>query len=336
MITILHGKDAFSIAEEVERLIQELVAPDWRALNLSVLPGTTSIAEIAAAARSVPFFGDRVVVVRDCPWFNPSSRKGAEVDPEALESTGTDAHAVVALLQDGLPQGCNLVLVVGDRIHAGMTTSKAALAAQKSGRAKIVEFAGPDPYRKQPTYAWVERRARALGGAIAPDAAEFLVDRLGQDRYQLDQELRKLLSFAEQRPASCDDVELLSPPGESDIFKLVEHIVAFRVAEAIVSLRTILVHDHELKILATMATLMRVYLHEKALAERRRSVEDIATAMRRTPGRVRRDLELLRRWTSRRLLDALGHLIQAESDLKQKSSNEGLVMERLIAQLVAP
>ncbi len=336
MITILHGKDAFSIAEEVERLTEELVAPDWRALNLSVFQGTTGIAEIATAARSVPFFGDRLVVVRDCPWFNPASSKGRELAPEDVEGKGTDAKAVVALLQEGLPPGCNLVLVVGHSIHGGMTTSKAAVAAQKAGRARIVEFAGPDPYRKQPTYAWVERRARALGGTIAPDAAEFLVDRLGQDRYQLDQELRKLTSFAEPRPVSRRDVEILSPPGEADVFKLVEHIMAFRAAEAIAALRKLVVHDHPLKVLATMATLMRVYLHEKALVERRRSVDDIAAATRRAPGRVRLDLELLRGWTSSRLLDALGLLGQADRDLKQTSGNDRLVMERLIAELVAP
>lgn len=333
MITVVHGEDAFSADQEVERLIDTLVEPSWRQTNLSVFEGTAPVSDIVAAARSASFFGNRLVVVKNCPWFNPVSRKGAD-DGEAPEPA-SDGPAVVALLEAGLPDGCNLVLVVSRKIHSGMTTSRAAISASKAGRARIVEFAGPDPFRKDPSYEWVARRARDLGGAIAPEAAEFLVDRLGQDRYLLDQELRKLTSYASGRPVERKDVALLSPPGEADVFALVEAIVQRRTAEAIVTLRGLILSDHPLKILSTMASSLKAYLHEKALADRRRSIDEIAAVVKRKPGRVRRDLDLVRRWSPEQLQSALSTLVEAEGDLKRSSGSDRLVMERLIVQLVS-
>ncbi|MBU6428062.1 MAG: DNA polymerase III subunit delta [Cyanobacteria bacterium REEB65] len=322
MILILHGEDAFESNAALARCIDERVEAEWRSINLTVFPGDTPVSEVATAARCVPFFGNRMVVVRDCPWFNP----GAPASFEQAEA--------LSLFEADLPDACQLALQVGRRMNGQLQTTKAASVAAKAGRAKIMEFPGPDPYKPQGTVEWAIRHGKAIGGGITPEAARMLVARLGQDKGLLDQELRKLTSYACERAVTCQDIELLCPPGDANVFALVDRILERDAARALVDLRTLLIHDHALRILATMATSLRTALQQRALAERRKSADEIAAALKRHPYRVKKDLERLVEWTAGDLLNALSHAATADNDLKHGAGEPTLVMERLIIQLV--
>ena len=333
MITVLHGEDAFGADAALEKCIEELVDPSWRAMNLSVFEGDAPFAEVVSAATSVPFFGQRVVVMRDCPWFAPATRKAAD-DGGDDGPGGADSRAIVDFLKQGLPEGCHLILRCNRKINGSLGTTKALLAAARNDKASVKEFAGPDPFKPETTVAWVGQHAARTGRGISDEAAELLVGRLGQDRYRLDNELAKLASYAGDRAITASDVRLLSPPGDSDVFKLVEHLLRRDLAATVVDLRKLLVHDHSLRILATISSSLLGYLQEKAFSERRMSPDDIAARLKRHPYRVKLELKRLERWTSRQLLAAVQQVAAAESRLKRTSEADDLVLEQMIAQIV--
>lgn len=351
MIHVLWGEDAFSIAAEERRLVDSLVEPSWRSVNLTVFDGAAAtLTEVLNAARTPPFFGERLVVVRDCPWFTPAARKKKDAEDGEAGESGSAAEVtrseggsgdpaagkvLVEALKEGLPAGCNLLLVVPRTLNKTLGATKALLEAASAtpARAIVKEFPGPDPFRPERTVGWVMAHAREVGHGIDREAAELLVGRLGQDKYLLDGELQKLASYAMGRAVRVDDVALLSPPGESDVFKLLDEVAAGRLADAIVHLRRLMVHDHPLKILAAMSTYLRSWHQIQLMTERRMSAEDIGRAIKWHPYRVKKAQEALRRWSSRHLASALEALVEAELALKGSGYPEILVMERLLARL---
>ncbi|MBM3276147.1 MAG: hypothetical protein FJZ00_13420, partial [Candidatus Sericytochromatia bacterium] len=180
MIYTLHGEDAFSLSAEEKRLTTDLVSAQWRSVNLTVFDGQTArISEVINAARTPSFFGDRLVVVRDCPWFAPGARKKKD-DPEAEANHVPDSGSskvLVDLLKEGLPAGCNLLLVAPKAINKTLSTSKALLegAAAKPPRVLLREFPGPDPYKPERTVSWLVGYARDTAQGIDQNAAQLLV-----------------------------------------------------------------------------------------------------------------------------------------------------------------
>jgi DNA polymerase-3 subunit delta len=339
MIYALHGEDAFSLSAEEKRLVGELVAEAWRSVNLTVFDGqTVAISEVVNAARTPSFFGDRLVVVRDCPWFVPAARNKKDEDTEGPASTdpGT-SRALVDLFKEGLPGGCHLLLVAPRALNRTLSTTKALVegAAAKPPRVTVHEFPGPDPYKPERTVSWLVAHARDSAGGIEQNAAQLLVERLGQDKFLLDSEVRKLSAYAGNRPIRPADIQLLSPPGESDVFELLETVAARRLPESVTHLRRLTLHDHPLKILATMTTFVRTWLQIKLLTERRQNQEAIGAAVKWHPFRVKKAQESLHRWTSGHVMRALEAIAEAEQALKGSGLPDALVMERLLAKLAA-
>ncbi len=339
MIFVVCGEDAYLVAAAEKRLVESLVDAEWKAVNLTVFDGATAaIPDVVNAARTPSFYGNRLVVVRDCPWFAPARKKkeddGAEPEGKPEADAGS-AKPLIELCKEGLPTGCNLLLVVPKALNKTLTTTKGVLEAAAKGRAEIQEFPAPNPYRPEPTVEWLVDHAKAVSGGIDRPAAQALVERLGQDKYLLDAEVRKLGSYARDRAVRVGDVAVLSPPGESDVFELLEAVVARDLPGAIAHLRRLLAHDHPLKVLATLATFVRTYWQIKLLAERRTSEDAIASAVKWHPFRVKKALAALGRWDSGHLGRALSYLSEAEQALKGSGLPDALVLDRLLAKLAS-
>ncbi|MBI6545314.1 MAG: DNA polymerase III subunit delta [Cyanobacteria bacterium NC_groundwater_1444_Ag_S-0.65um_54_12] len=346
MIWLLWGEDSYALAAREQQLTDELVEPAWRSLNLKIFTEAgVSEAEVVQAARTLPFLGNRLVIVRNCSWFSKalsSATSGNEDQAVALPGKRAvrsqnmpDDYSLRALLTEGLPGNCHLILCVPHPIQQRMATTKAMLAAAADGKAQVCEFPAGDPYRPESTVVWLERLARERGSRLAPGVARALVVRLGQDKYLLEQELQKLANHAEDRPISQSDVKLLSPPGDPDIFELLSAVLRRDLAVAVGHLRRISLYEPSLKILATLTTLLRLWLQAKTMQERRLSPEEIAKALGHSPGRVRRDLERVRDWSSRDLLRALGQLAQTEAAIKGSTLPEAIALERFLAMLAS-
>jgi DNA polymerase-3 subunit delta len=73
---------------------------------------------------------------------------------------------------------------------------------------------------------WIRDRSGQLGGEISSDAARLLADWVVDDPHQADQELRKLIAYADgARMIDVEDVQQLTPyKAQSNIFGLVDAI----------------------------------------------------------------------------------------------------------------
>lgn len=345
MIHLLWGEDHFSLYAKEKAIVANLVPLEWRSVSLNFLEGTASfVSEVVDAARTPSFFGNRVVVVRNCSWFSPSARVGKA--PETTDSSesgdpvaqGNDSQGqqeLLSLISCGLPPGSHLLFCVPRKIHQGLKTTRALLEAKSTGKALVHEFPAPDPFHPEQTIAWLCDHAHREGLRIERRAAEAIVERLGQEKYLLDAEVHKLAAYASGKAISTADVALLTSGVEGDVFELLEAITQRRTSEAIKHLRHLIRQNHSLKILTTMATMVRTWWLIKVMADSLLSAEDIGRAVSWHPFRVKRTLESLRSWSSIEVRVALQQVQATELALKGDGFPPPLELERLLVVLAS-
>lgn len=321
-VTLLWGEDSYSLKAAEDALIAAIVDPGFQSMNLNVLEGpTTPPSMVAAAAATMPFgLGGRLVLVRDCPYFSAGKANAEEV------------QGLVDLILKGLPQGCHLALSVTGSIDKRLGHTKAIL-----GKVDAREFGGAKPWEERGIAVnWLMGQAREQGVKLGNDVAEAMVDSLGIDRWKLSNELAKLATYADRTPLTLEVLAVLGSPGETDVFAVLQAVGDRNAVEAVVRMRKLLVTEAALKVLATMATLMRSWLQVRAMAERGMNADAIAQALgAKSTFKVKKDLESSRKFTSRQLQKALSLLLETDVALKSGSGRqyEALQLERLLVRL---
>jgi len=233
VIAVVVGPDAFLVNEAVTRLATE---HDPDGSSTTRFDGRdTSVAEIAAAAGSLGFFGSgRVILVTD---LLARAAKGATAnggDDDAVADTKRPPLDLAPLLAAVAPAN---LLILAD---ASLTTVPAAVKRLLPPNATIVQG---DPPRGSALLAWVERTATTAGGAIDRRTAQLLVESLfpqtwsakpNNPRYdrppdleQLRNEIDKLILAAHPNPVSANVVRAMTGSVPDDrVFRFVDAAAA--------------------------------------------------------------------------------------------------------------
>lgn len=237
-ILILHGDDAFSIEREVKRALSTLGSPTEAEMNSMRLDGkTTSAEEIHNAVTTLPFFGDRRMVI-----LSSALGKGDKSRQEKLSKT-----------LDGAPSSTTVILIVEDhtrwrkdadgrweRFWEVLTDSHWLMQwARNHPQAEVKAFALPD-LKTMPE--WILRETRDQGGKMDADAANELEQHVGNETSVASQEINKLLTYVNfARPVTREDViALVAEAGTADAFAMADALVEGRTRAAQQMIRALL------------------------------------------------------------------------------------------------
>ena len=167
-----------------------------------------------------------------------------------------------------------------------------------------------------------------------------LLEATGADRWKIQREIEKLAAAApDGAPITAELVgELVT--GDVEVFALPNAIARKDLGQALVVLDKLLVGDHPLRVLATLTTMLRGYARIKALAERGLNATEIAKATgARSDFKVRKDLELLRKWKAAELAAALDVLLDVDLAIKEgrwPPDSHRILLERVVARMITP
>lgn len=245
-IYILWGTDRFTRDEQVRGLKRRMLAEPFGEYNLSVLAGDdVTVRDVRAVADALPFMGDRRLVVvegllgRLAGKAKPAARRGrsssrtastrtakAQKAPDAAADDGPVTE-LVALLRD-LPPSTALVLVE-DQIDP-----KIVEGWLPKDRAHVRGYERPRPAELG---RWIERRAKHHGGRLEAAAIRQLSQLAPDDLGLLDSEVLKLITYADGRAVTLDDVQLLLASPEVTIFGLLDAIGQGQRGPALTHLR---------------------------------------------------------------------------------------------------
>jgi len=334
MLYLLHGTDEFTRSEEIAKLKQKLGDPTVVSLNTTVLDGrkALSLPALTAACDALPFMAKRRLVIVEGFWSRFEPPEGGKSKEKQPKTPASDTALVQELAEylPRLPETTGLVFVEGRLLHAPNPVFKMLPSDKKV--AYVKEFSPPEDLR-----AWIERRMKAKGGEILPQAAEELARSVGGDLRQLDQELDKLWAHADfQRPVSVADVHnLVSATHSEGIFALVDAIglrqreKAMRVLHELLEAGAAPAH-----LLMMIERQFRILLQVKDLQARAVSSREMQRMLGiRHSFIIDKSLRQAQNFSMGTLESVYGHLADVEQKIKTGEIEDLVALDLLVVEL---
>jgi len=337
MLYLLHGEDELTRSEELARLREKLGDPTVASLNTAVFNGRdVSLTALVQACNALPFMSNRRLVIVQDFWLRFEQREGRKVKDRQPKISAADAAFIKGLLEylPRLPETTRLAFVES-RSLSPTNPVFSVLPADKK-RAYVKEFIAPQGRELE---RWIEQRMAVKGGSIVPQATQELARMVGNDLRQLDQELEKLLAYANfQRPVTMSDVHALVHAAQTaNVFALVDAIGLRQIEHATRYLHELLDSGAApMYLLSMIERQFRILLQVKELRERRASTAE----MQRTLGIrqefvIEKSLRQAQHFAMARLESIYSHLADVEQAIKTGEIGEVLALDMLVAELCA-
>ena len=316
----VHGDDSFGLDAAVRDFAREIDATDTVEINAGTAPdGALDRAQLEAGTMSM--FGTSLTVLR-----------------QPLKAAGRSTAAAERLLGlvTDLPDGSALALLE-ERPSRDITKPPALLKrladAVTARGGRVAERAAP---RRGELRAWITSHAARIGLRIEVRAAHVLAERIGGGIWETDiergemtriadSELRKLATYAGDRPITVDDVEALTADTRpASVFAITNAVDRREPAAAAAALQRAFDEGQPgLRILASLAGRVSDLIVTRDLAARNAPAAEIAKRVARGNARVaERLVEAARRYRGEELEAMLVGLWEADVAIKSNEMEE--------------
>ena len=320
-LLLLHGDDGFGLDAGLREFAAEVNATE----RFEIIPGPTpdeaAIDRARLEAGTMSMFGVHLAVLR-----------------QPLKAAGRSTSAtdrLLALVRD-LPDGSALALVE-ERPSRDITKPPALLRrlaeAVKERGGRIEEHGAP---RRGELRAWIVSHAPRIGVKIEIRAAHVLAERIGGQIWETDvergemtriadSELRKLATYAGERPISVEDVEALTADTRpASVFAITNAIDRREPAAAAEALRRALAEGQPgLRILASLSGRVSDLIVARDLAAAKTPPNELAKRVARGNANVaQRLVDAARRYRGEELDAMLIGLFEADLAIKTNVMDE--------------
>jgi DNA polymerase-3 subunit delta len=328
-IYLLYGSDRYTRDEQVRGLKRRLLDEPFGELNLTELSGdAVSLADLRAAADAFPFMGDRRLVVvegligRILGRSKGAGRRGRSAAAKLGDSD--EAAGLGEFLGSVLPS--TALVLVEDQIDAGR-----AGALIPADRAHIREYRRP---RGADLERWIERRARQLGGSITSAAARRLSTLPGDDLGAIDNELRKVVTYADGRSVDVEDVDLLASDPGLTVFAFLDALAERRRGSALGHLRRLIARGERPEAILPQAA---ATLHNLAMArdllDHRVPPREVEKALGVHSFVAEKSTRQARAWEMGELERALTSLRDVDRGIKTGATDPQLALELFVVDV---
>ena len=209
MIIFLYGEDTYRSQKRLKTLRDKFVEK-YTDTNLEIFEEDFDIAKIKGSVTALPFLAEkRLVIIKNIfKSKNPTSLK--------LRGTSKNILDSIADLLENVPE--ETVLIFWEE---GVPDKRIALF-KKLIKEKTEEF---EKLQGHKLTKWIEDEVSRKGGKISAKNAEKLASYVGDDLYQMENEVEKLTSFKDKDEIKTEDIEaLVKAKLSSNIFNLVDSI----------------------------------------------------------------------------------------------------------------
>lgn len=332
MFYIFHGEEEFSRAEELARLRARLAEddPSMADLNTTILDGKgLTFGELRHVCDAIPFMASRRLVI----VHGLLSRLSTQREPEGKEAAeSSEPGWKCAYLQEladylpNLPPTTRLVFVEEKSLLPSHPILKMAR------KECVKEFRRP---REGDLSGWIERRVKAKGGNLSSEAITLLAALVGNDLRLLDQEIEKLLLYADGRQVTSQDVQaLVSLARQASIFDLVD-CVGRRQTDRALRLLHRLLDDGEapLYLLTMLARQVRILIQVSELRGQGVAPAEVAGRLKLHPYVAEKALAQAQNFSLAQLEAAHQRLVETDWAIKTGKAEEVLALDMLVVGL---
>ncbi len=317
-VYLLFGEEAFLKEEAVARIRKATLGEEgaeacpWSVTALD--GGSTTLAEVLDAARTLPMLSPRqLVLVKE-------AEKIREADAAPLREYLKEPSSTT-----------RLVFIAG----GGKPDFRKAVFRALQEKAAVVEF----PALKGASVSkWIRDRVREREAEIDPEALALMEAHLGSDLFRIDRELSKVLEFlAPSRKITAGALgEILGGAAAVSVFELAERVGAGDGARAVRLLREILAEGEEpVRLLFLIARQIRILILGKSLMRGGHRGRDLALAVGIPPYPkiIEKTENLISRFPEKAGTSAMRRLVEADRAIKGGGGRGPAILERLVLDL---
>jgi DNA polymerase-3 subunit delta len=317
----LYGAERFYQVEIIKAIKRQLITDDNCDFNLETFDAnSSSLNQWIGSVKTLPFLGGtKLVIVRNLHEVFSNKKDLEELNLQAL----------IDYAKTPLAEAC--LVITADKVDRRIKLIK-TLTELKS---TVCCEAPQNNAEKNKLWPWIQARAKENGYSISKNAAESLVNKVGDRPGILVQELEKLIVYAgENKSISESNIkEVTGQTKQEIIWDLSEALMGKQTERALKLLHNQL--DNGVapeQILGAISTQFRSIWEVKSYQEQRHPANQIAKKMGAHPVTVQKALKHTQKLSVQQLRRCHAELVQADRNLKSTSQREE-VMEALILNL---
>lgn len=310
------------LLEKVRQAFKGTIALEEQAMNYASYDLEEVDLEVALGdASSIPFFGDRRVVILEKPAFLTGDTK--------KQRANHNLDALLAYLEQPEPATTLVFLAPYTKLDKRKKVVKNLLAT-----ATTIDWLS---ISERDTAKIVAEDINAHQFKIEPKAMELLIQRTNADLTMMMQEVAKLYLY-------CYDTKIITPDAVKDlvtksltenVFDLVTAVLARQTTTALTLYHELRVNGEEpLKMNALLLGQFRLLLQVKGLLGKVRNEKELASQLKVHPYRVKLANQASRKFKLTDLSRAYLGLFDLEKQLKSTQRNPELLFELFMIDFV--
>jgi DNA polymerase-3 subunit delta len=328
-VYFLYGPEDYLIEEEIQKLMDLTLSQKERELNLHLFSGEeNSGKEIVQTAQTIPMFSRyRFVLISEADRIN---EEGVE---ELLRYIKKPSPTTCFVL-------CAQTLGSWKKYQAEIErVGRIMECTRLKGRALV---------------SWLKNRMAERGKRLSEDAADYLIEVVGDHLHDLDNALEKaFLSVGEKQTIELSDVEgITSEIKISTVFDLMDAIGHQNLEKALGILEKAMeskiisfkkeeetskkVDDPVPLLLNMMAKQYRNIWRVKEIASQKQELAEVARALRMSPWNVKKLMDQGRHFSESSLREGILKCHQIDLFIKSGRVQKDLLMEKLVIDLCRP
>ncbi|MFA5188140.1 MAG: DNA polymerase III subunit delta [Patescibacteria group bacterium] len=323
MIIFLYGEDTYRSNQKLTQIKAKFLKEvDSTSMNLTTLDGAKlKFEEFNQQVKASPFLArKRMIIIKNLISENKSKEIQKEV-VELLNSTDQNAKD-------------ENILVFWESASHSKTKGKDALWTRLAKEKLAEEF---EPLRPAQLNAWVKKEIETQGGKIDNQTIALLAATVGNDLWQMANEITKLTNYCQTKPITAADIEnLVKAKFDDNIFNLVDALgnnnkkLAFKLMSDQFNLEA-----DEMYLLSMLIRQFRILLEIKDLInEHPKITKDlIAKDLSIHPFVAQKALWQVKNFTFAKLKQIYQLLLDLDFKLKTSQSKPKVLFDLFIAQI---
>lgn len=328
LVYFFHGPEDYLIEEEIQKLLDRTLSQKERGFNFHLFNGEEhSSQEIVQTAQTLPMFSQhRFVLVREAD----------RMDEEKVEP-------LIEYIKK--PSDSTCLVLHGQTMGPWKKYRK---EIEKAG--KVIEHSR---LKGQGLISWMKDRIAEKGKTLSHEAADYLVEVVGDHLYDLDNAMEKaFLTVGTKRRIELTDVEEVTTEVKiSTVFDLTDAIghqdleKALGILEKALESKAIFFRKEQEGskfadpipfLLSMMAKQYWSMLVIKQMSSRRQDAGEIAKELGTSPWNIKKLMDQGRSFSEASLHEGIFKCHQTDLAIKRSGGPKDLLMEKLVIDLCRP
>ncbi|EOP51301.1 DNA polymerase III, delta subunit [Bacillus cereus VDM053] len=316
---LLYGTEAYFINETIKLITTEALEEEDREFNVVTYDLEEAYLEdVVEDARTLPFFGDRKVILIKSPLFLTAQKEKLEQNIKILEE------------YIGEPSPFSILVFVAP--YEKLDERKKITKLLK----KTADVVEANAMQVQDVQKWVVSRAEEAHVYIDNPAVSLLLELVGSNVTMLAKEMDKLTLYVGMGGEITSKLvtELVPKSVEQNVFALTEKVVKKDIAGAMQILDGLFTQQEEpIKLLALLVSQFRLLNQVKELQQRGYGQNQIASHIGVHPYRVKLAMNQTKFFSFEELKRVILKLAEADYSMKTGKMDKKLVLEFFLMRL---